>query len=157
MINKDILMMKYLTLFFLIIGGLLADYSMPTAKQIFSNSKVSVLDATVVKIDAKGYAYLKINSTIHGKATTKIIKNVDLSCTGGSPKMFGVKANKRYIFILSGANLFEETSYFELNTKAKVHNFVFHYYSNGTWQRKARITIAELKAFIEQTIKSKKT
>ena len=129
---------------------------MPSDNQIFNNDKNSVIDASVIKIGPTGNIHLKTHTLIHGKNRPTQLVNTSLSCTGGSPSLFGVKANKRYIIITQGNNMYEESSYFEVFKKNGQLKFDYQFYNMGTISGNKELSIKQLKSYIMKSKKAKK-
>lgn len=116
-----------------------ADYAAPSLEDGIKNI-TSILDISVTGFTKEGYAQFKVNKIILAKGDVpKLIKNIYLTCKGGSPKRYGMKANTRYIVFLKDENLFEESSYFIVKQEGDVTTFnVGSYYrcwfdSNDEW------------------------
>ena len=107
-----------------------ADYAMPTLPHSMKHI-TDILDVEVTDITKEGYAKIKILAKWKAsKNPALIIKGTNLSCTGGTPKMWGMKKGKRYIVLLVKDNLFEERSWFEVEKKDDSFKCKLGWYKN---------------------------
>jgi len=100
-------------LFFLLPLVAHADYILPPLPAVL-DAVTSIADVTVTQIDDDGHAHIVLNGLLRGTAPPAELTGVSLSCTGGPPSLFGVKDDTRYIVLLDGSSLYEETSFFEV-------------------------------------------
>jgi len=108
-----------LPLFFALSTLAIADYSAPPPDKMMKTA-TGVIDATITGFDAEGDAILEVHQVLAGQSTDEIT-NVYLTCFGGSPKNYGMKAGQRYVVLLfQGDQLYEETSYFEVRGDLEV-------------------------------------
>lgn len=97
----------------LLLSAARADYIMPPQATVLREA-TSIADVTVSRFDEDGHAHLVVNRVIRGAAPPAEITGVSLTCMGGSPELYGVEADTRYIMLLRDDQLYEETSYFEV-------------------------------------------
>ena len=115
------------------ISGSLADYMIPQMSAALPRI-TDILDVEVTSMNKEGHASIKILKAYKSsKHPAKVITGTDLSCTGGSPKMFGMKSGQRYIVLLTGNNLYEERSYFPVQLKEGVPHCQPGWYGGKTW------------------------
>ena len=102
--------------FALTVGSASADYTMGEFKGCLARA-THVVDATVTKITKERYARLDVLHHIKGTNAPTLLTSTALSCTGGPPGAFGMRAARRYVIMLRDAALFEETTYFEVTKR----------------------------------------
>ena len=84
-------------------------------------------------LDEEGRAHITVDAVLRGEAPPPIIDGVSLSCFSGPPKLYGMEGdNKRYIVVLAGSELYEETSYFAVDGE-RCHAWTAESYSKQ-WQ-----------------------
>jgi hypothetical protein len=99
--------------FVLAVGPVSADYVMGEFRGCLSTA-THVVDATVTEITKERYARLEVRRHIKGTNAPTLLTGTALSCTHAPPGAFGMQAGRRYIIMLRGTALFEETTYFEV-------------------------------------------
>ena len=110
-----------------------ADYMVPRMSEALPQI-TDILDVKVTGMNEQGHASIEILKAYKSsKRPAKVITGVDLSCTGGSPQMFGMKSGQRYIVLLAGSNLYEECSYFPVKTAKGVSTCRPGFYGGKTW------------------------
>lgn len=110
-----------------------ADYMIPQMSAALPRI-TDILDVKVVSMNDKGHAKIEILKAYKSsKRPAKVIIGTDLSCTGGSPKMFGMKSGQRYIVLLTGNNLYEERSYFPVRQHDGITQCNPGWYGGETW------------------------
>ena len=122
-----------------------ADYAMPSKSHALK-SITSILDVEVTEITKEGYAKLKIlGNWKSGKNVPSMIKGTHLSCTGGTPKMWGMKQGKRYVVLLIKDSLFEESSFFEVKDEEGILKCKLGWYRSWFDLKKEWISLDSLK------------
>ena len=110
-----------------------ADYAIPVMSKALPII-TDILDVKVTEMNDKGHASIEILKAYkRSKRPAKLITGTELSCTGGSPQMFGMKAGQRYIVMLVGSSLYEEGSYFPVKTENGASQCQLRYYGGKTW------------------------
>ena len=99
-----------------LVGAATADYMIGSFPGSLG-SATHVVEATVTEITKERHARLEIIRHLKGTNAQTLIVGTDLSCTGGPPGAFGMKAGKRYIIILRENRLFEETTFYEITKR----------------------------------------
>lgn len=93
----------------------LADYELGPPEHYLASPTLSVIDATVTKVTAKGVVHLKTHEVVVGKAAPTRLKEISLTCEDGSPAgEAGFKKGKRYLIVTHGEHLFEFTTQWEV-------------------------------------------
>lgn len=95
--------------------SVLAEYMIPKFPNALASSS-HVVDATVTEITKEKYARLTIHQHLKGTNAPLLLTGTSLTCIPGPPGAYGMQAKKRYLIMLSGPNLYEETTFFEVIT-----------------------------------------
>ena len=110
-----------------------ADYMIPAMSMALPEI-TDILDVEVTKMDKNGSATIRVLKAYKSsKQATKTITGTRLSCTGGSPGMFGMKSGQRYIVLLVKDQLYEESSFFPVKVEEGVARCQPHWYGGKTW------------------------
>lgn len=136
-----------LALGLLMLGVARADYMLGDFDSCMPT--ITVVDAVVTGFTAEGHALLAVNAVVQGGRAQARITGVYMSCTGGTPRDYGMQAGVRYLIFLRGKDLYEESSYFELAERdgelkfRTQHGYWGWFDKTVEWQ-----SLAELKARI---------
>lgn len=94
-----------------------ADYVMPPFWLVVEES-TSIVDATVVEILENKRVRIRVNEVLHGESPPLVLWNAHLSCLGTDLSR-RLTVGKRYVFILHGHSVYEESSFYEVRMGAK--------------------------------------
>lgn len=150
---KTLLTLIALTLWF--VPNSRADYMIP-AMSVALNEITEILDVQVTGMNDKGEASIEILKTYKSsKQPIKLITGTRLSCTGGSPLMFGMKSGQRYIVLLVKDQLYEESSFFAVKTEQGITKCQIGWYRDKTWLKTKEewIPLKEFEAKIDTAIR----
>ena len=97
-------------------GSASAEYIMGDFRGCLTTA-THVVDANVTEITKERHARLEVLRHIKGTNAPTLLTGTALSCTGQPPGAYGMQAGKRYIIMLRDAQLFEETTFFEVTKR----------------------------------------